>query len=1548
MSLMHVRGGAFDYDRVLNVSARHNPNVYTVSELKSIAIEMNVDRVPRRKADLVEVILAQRDHEIEELDLDRLVLENASVRNNNYRVSELKNIARNLGVYTTRLRTRSALVNSIRDTSFVRNLIQREEEAQLRAEVIEDLQRENVLEEQRLLRLEVERVRKEQEKQRAILREELSFKQYLDYFLEVPLDNYCLDERTITLNHMVDRERLINILGPYFTRYLIASDRMLSVTYTLPDDTTSVYNFNRMDVESFRHLLSPDFIETKANYNENTKLIAAIHDGRPLQFRVFKVKTKSKKQRNTKHNIVSKSKASGLVESSRRAGGGFMNKMNTTILPLAKYGIYSEIEFVKKRAKLFSDGSEVCVDEKLKKFYKTEDGRNNKDGLSSKVLFVNNCLFDSLEYLGVPMNDPALHEYKTLNTSSVSLPFIANNRGIILNVPTWGIRTEKCCCVCVCDCGGNCADKPLEERCECFNECPLYSKKSKIQGVIRHRPYLRSDPKFYGKKINHDCNCPQIECECEGKCMCPPLVCVNSCPILARGKKPRYNKVSMDYTGVRPVYKIGLIHGHYFPLVNIPDITEFAIKNYHEIVGKKNWNIAGSFSEKSGKIVKKSGKIGMSSFHLVKALIENDLLVPIPDHIIPTLELKPNVVEEYNDFDINEHRDFSKQSEVVSSYPIGNQCEFARLCAFDIETIRDSDKNHTHETISIEVKYREYKSCNKNSSYICANKAEIKGMHKPAVPRSIMKPGDKKPTIVGTTHTYESRKTFVVGYNNRELGLEMMNWLNAEVNANYSDFPTQYYNYKGKICTYKPKILIVAHNITYDLLSIVKHVDVSQVIESGKKVKRMVFNFYGNNYYTLDSYALIPKMLSAFSEMFNLPIEKAPMPFPFYNKENIMNEEDLCKQPDVRYTTLRKFKKSFKDNKQRKRFEEWLLNKENISKFVKDPKYICGKLTNGQFRYMKYCIYYNKIDVDLLMDGIESFRYLAYQLPIHLKTASECEEQLGYLDPTLDDSIKDLKEQDVQLELFDFISISSLAHHYFKANGCFLGCALLSGELQLYFKKGQVGGRTMTSLSMTNDNDIDSNPHVMWEVMSKIISLDVNSLYPDAMSKMSGYVRGHPKVIPAHMSLEELKKKDYYVCEIKVTDYGCKRQFPLISYKNDEGVRNFTNEIIHNTYFTDKTQIEDCEEFQGIKYHVVSGFYFDQGFNTTVCDLVTELYLERQKYKKLGNPIQEVIKLVLNSSYGKLSQKPILKKAKLVAHDKLEDYIMENPSNWISYKCIDDREGQYLFDTVVKMGTQDNFTQLGCQVLSYSKRIMNRMMCLAEDLGIQIYYQDTDSCHLEFSNVPKLCSAYKEKYGVELMGKNLGFFSNDFDGIDSARSHYSLFLGKKMYYEEVWDDGKLMKHVCKMKGVPTKQISLYKNPKIIYQRLYRGEPVKFNLLDGSISFFSHMCTDKDSKLFGKPVFKEPEMNPHYLGKPSFRRRDNYTFYSVDDFQRIVSVHKNSFIGKKRTIPTSQQPPCGYTSSLISYFKNKGWDLPEEEETKNGGWKQLNTELSNIH
>ena len=72
-----------------------------------------------------------------------------------------------------------------------------------------------------------------------------------------------------------------------------------------------------------------------------------------------------------------------------------------------------------------------------------------------------------------------------------------------------------------------------------------------------------------------------------------------------------------------------------------------------------------------------------------------------------------------------------------------------------------------------------------------------------------------------------------------------------------------------------------------------------------------------------------------------------------------------------------------------------------------------------------------------------------------------------------------------------------------------------------------------------------------------------------------------------------------------------------------------------------------------------------------------------------------------------------------------------------------------------------NLPQFGVAVLSWSKHLMNRVMCTAEQNGLNIYYQDTDSMHLDDSNIKRLGKIFEEKYGKVLIGSALTQFHSD-------------------------------------------------------------------------------------------------------------------------------------------------------------------------------------------
>ena len=61
----------------------------------------------------------------------------------------------------------------------------------------------------------------------------------------------------------------------------------------------------------------------------------------------------------------------------------------------------------------------------------------------------------------------------------------------------------------------------------------------------------------------------------------------------------------------------------------------------------------------------------------------------------------------------------------------------------------------------------------------------------------------------------------------------------------------------------------------------------------------------------------------------------------------------------------------------------------------------------------------------------------------------------------------------------------------------------------------------------------------------------------------------------------------------------------------------------------------------------------------------------------------------------------------------------------------------------------------GIEVLSMSKRIMNGVICLAGGNDLSIYYQDTDSTHINTEEVKPFADKYREMYNKELIGKNM-------------------------------------------------------------------------------------------------------------------------------------------------------------------------------------------------
>ena len=457
----------------------------------------------------------------------------------------------------------------------------------------------------------------------------------------------------------------------------------------------------------------------------------------------------------------------------------------------------------------------------------------------------------------------------------------------------------------------------------------------------------------------------------------------------------------------------------------------------------------------------------------------------------------------------------------------------------------------------------------------------------------------------------------------------------------------------------------------------------------------------------------------------------------------------------------------------------------------------------SEYDIIEYSSRYCQIDCKLLHDGYNTFR--------------------GWI------------VDELSIDIDDVLTAASLAHQYFVGQGCYEGVVELGGVPQMFIQGSVVGGRTMTA----------RNEKI--SIQEIVNDFDAVSLYPSAMSRMDGFLKGVPKVLDT-TDYNVIKNYDGYFVDIKITKVGIHRAFPLMSYKNEEGIRTFSNDMVGRVIRVDKVALEDLITFQQVEFEVIRGYYFNEGFNTKINETIRYTFQKRLALKKQGNPAQEIYKLIMNSGYGKSIMKPVEAEQRYFDDEDTWNTYYSRNYNWItSYVKFGSKVKVKSVKTLVE---HFNIAHVGSSILSWSKRIMNEVFCTAEDNGIDMYYQDTDSCHLKDADIPKLARAFQEKYGRVLIGKDMGQFHSDFqmEGCKDIVARRSIFLGKKSYIDELEgvnaEGEKVIDYHIRMKGIPEKCL-LYASKKqgydtifALYQALLKGTSVEVDLTnDGTKANF---------------------------------------------------------------------------------------------------------------
>ena len=414
-------------------------------------------------------------------------------------------------------------------------------------------------------------------------------------------------------------------------------------------------------------------------------------------------------------------------------------------------------------------------------------------------------------------------------------------------------------------------------------------------------------------------------------------------------------------------------------------------------------------------------------------------------------------------------------------------------------------------------------------------------------------------------------------------------------------------------------IILVAHNAGYDFRFIQQYLNIDSIIERGHNVMEVKGKFYYTKGKSIDvilkdSYSIITMPLKKFGKCFGLSQAKEILPYNLYTTENIS--------------------KRFLSTAECKNACDIQVRCDNLDRFVNDEDYNeyfqqfvgnasqWGCIKDGLIDILEYSKIYCEKDVEVLKQGYGKFG--------------------------------EMLSESCDMKIENFISSAQLAHQYMLEKDVFNDVLKLSSTPRDYIMKCMVGGRTMCAENKKS------------HLISVLDDFDAVSLYPSAMQRLGGYLKGSPKVLE-NKSYGFLQKQDGYFVQIKVLKVGKKYKFPQMSYINDEGVRVFTNEPPNNL-FVCKFDLEDLIKFHQIEFEVVDGYYYDEGRNMELKSVIENVFQERLKLKELENPLQEIYKLIMNSSYGKTLQKAIPDEIKFKSGEEIDNFIDKHYNRIVHYE----------------------------------------------------------------------------------------------------------------------------------------------------------------------------------------------------------------------------------------------------------------------------------------